>query len=141
MLGSYEATVSALSDSMIRERCPASAAVRSGDAACFVLAQIGRMPDYLRWPMRCLTRLFDLCGWRPGRGCFHAQEHPRRWRQIECWRRSRLGVCRDLIRLYESLVIFWCYSAAHDENDEQVVPLGTAFGRGDRPPAERVAAG
>jgi len=74
--------------------------------ARFVLTQHAAMPDYLRIPMRCLVLAFDawamLWTGRP----FHALQHERRWRFVEAWSRSPLGFQRDLVKFFESLVLF-----------------------------------
>lgn len=107
-------TVSALCYSMLNEqRKPAV-----GDACDlspnvvvnFVLDQHGRMPDYLRLPFLLFTVLFDLAGVVQRGTLFHRMEHSDRQRQIEAWRNSRFSLARDLIRFYESLVVFCWYS-------------------------------
>jgi hypothetical protein len=64
------------------------------------------MPDFLRFPIACLTLIFDLVGIAYGGSPFHRLPHSVRWRQIESWKNSPIGFCRDLIRFYESLVVF-----------------------------------
>ena len=44
----------------------------------------------------------------------HQQGHDRRWKQVEAWRSSKVGPCRDLVRFYESLVVFGSYSMGPD---------------------------
>jgi NAD(P)-dependent dehydrogenase (short-subunit alcohol dehydrogenase family) len=85
----------------------------------FVVAQHGRMPDYLRAPLFLLTVLFNLAGLWHARTPFHRQLPVDRRRQIAAWRRSRFRVARDFVRLYESLVLFSWYSmlTAHVEPD------------------------
>ena len=76
----------------------------------FVVAQHGRMPDYLRWPIRLATAAFDLFGFaRYGRR-FHTQSHATRWRQIEVWRDGPFRPARDFIRFYESLILYRWYA-------------------------------
>jgi hypothetical protein len=62
---------------------------------------------------------------------FHVQDHPARWRQVEAWRRSRLGPCRDLIRFYESMAIFAWFSGcdAEPSGSADRGALGAAAGR------------
>jgi hypothetical protein len=113
----FEATVSALSYSIVRERCRPSDPSRDDPpnrVVGFVLEQHGRMAAYLRFPLAALTIGFDAWGLlRAGRP-FHRQGHDRRWRQVEDWRSSRIGPCRDLVRFYESLVVFGSYSMRPD---------------------------
>jgi len=117
MLLSFEETVSALCYSIIRERCGPpgpEAEFPNNRVVRFVLEQHGRMPDFLRFGLRELTVLFDLCGLlRRGRP-FHRWDHEQRLKQIAAWRSSSLGFRRDLIKFYESLVVFCWYSIAHE---------------------------
>lgn len=79
------------------------------DVVAFVAAQQRRMPDILRRPILLLTLLF---GWsaflRTGR-VFHRQALRVRAAHVAAWRTSRLGVCRDLIRFYESVALLALY--------------------------------
>ncbi|WP_211176370.1 hypothetical protein [Brasilonema sp. UFV-L1] len=77
----------------------------------FVLEQHSRMPDFLRFPIICLTLIFDLAGIIQAGSLFHSQSPIQRWRQIESWKNSPIGPLRDLIRFYESLVIFDWFSS------------------------------
>jgi hypothetical protein len=113
----FETTVSALSYSIIRERCRASdpAEDHPGNRVVgFVLEQHGRMAAYLRWPLAALTLGFDAWGVIGAGRPFHHQDHAARWRQVESWRASPIGPCRDLVRFYESLVVFGAYSMGRD---------------------------
>lgn len=111
-MSSFEATVSAICYSVIRERCPPCSGMDfpNNRVVRFVLEQHARMPDYLRFPFRCLTLAFDWCGVLNRGRRFHRQTHEMRWLQIEVWCRSRLAICRDLMRLYQSLVVFDWYA-------------------------------
>lgn len=114
---SFEATVSALAYSLMREACGDDGTRRCfphNRVVRFVLAQHAGMPDYLRLPMRCLVLVFDAwtlprCG-RP----FHRLPHHSRWQALDRWRRSRLGVRRNLVRFFEGLVVFGWYAETHD---------------------------
>ena len=119
MLLSFDATVSALAESIIRERCRGDGAAARGSpepVARFVLATHARMPDYLRLPLRSLTLGFDawplLSAGRP----FHRRPHEHRWRQIQAWKDSRLGFRRDLIKFYETLSIFGWYAELYGQD-------------------------
>lgn len=110
MLLSFPGTVSALAASIIRERCGVGEEPLGPPVAVFLLQTHARMPDYLRLPLTCLTLAFDASALlRSGRP-FHRLSHERRWRQIEAWRTSTLAFRRDLVRFYETLAIFGCYS-------------------------------
>ena len=109
----FSTTVSALCYSIVRERCHATDPPHDfphNRAVRFVIEQHGRMPEYLRLPFALVTVAF---GWssvvRYGRP-FHRLRHSQRWRQVEAWRDSRFGPCRDLIKFYESFVIFFWHS-------------------------------
>jgi hypothetical protein len=113
----FQATVAALCATLIEEVCwpPADDADPRLEAVLrYVLDQQGRMPDYLRWPMRCLTLAFDWWGVFRGGGRFHRLSPAARRRQLAEWRAARLGFCRDFVRFYESLVVFSWFSCTHD---------------------------
>ncbi len=109
----FRSTVSALCYSVLYERCGDHGS--DGDfphnrTVAFVLDQHGRMPEYLRLPFAAVTLAFDASSvLRHGR-CFHRLPHTARWKQIEAWRSAALAPCRDLIRFYESFVIFHWHS-------------------------------
>jgi hypothetical protein len=113
----FNNTVSALCYSIIDHRCyhnhentdfPHNRIVQ------FVLQQYQRMPDYLKLPIFILTILFNIWGFFR-KGClFHRQLDKVRWQQIEAWKQSQFSIFQDLIRFYESLVIF-CWQAERYE--------------------------
>ena len=113
--GAFRKAASALSYTLARDRYgavapefPVNRVVR------FVMDQHGRLPDYMRFPLKVLTVLFDYAAvLRHGRR-FHKLPHDKRCRRIEAWRQSWLGPFRDLIRLYEALVVYCCFSITHD---------------------------
>lgn len=114
MILSFKSTVSALCYSIIQQRFePINPALDfpNNEVTRFVLQQHNRMPDFLRLPIICLTLAFDLAGIVQGGALFHRLPHSVRWRQIESWKNSSIGFCRDLIRFYESLVVFDWYSS------------------------------
>ncbi len=116
-MNSFQATVSAFCYSFVAERClpPHQADFPHNRVTQFVLEQHRRMPDYLRLPIVVLTWLFDLGGILYGFRRFHRLEHSLRWRQIEAWRQSRLGFCREFVRFYESLMTFAYYSEKYEQ--------------------------
>ena len=63
------------------------------------------MPDYLRMPMRVLTLLFDCTGILRGGRLFRALPLDARQAQLAAWRDSRIGLCRNFVRFYESLFL------------------------------------
>jgi hypothetical protein len=79
------------------------------DVVVFVLGQWQRMPRFLAWPLRLATVAFAARGLLSG-GFFHQLPPQRRRLQLETWRASSIGPCRDLIRFYRSLAILALYS-------------------------------
>ena len=109
----FRSTVSALCYSILYERCKpltTDSEFPHNRAALFVLAQQGRMPEYLRLPFAAVTLAFGASSVLRHGKFFHSLPHASRWRQIEAWRSASLGPCRDLIRFYESFVIFHWHS-------------------------------
>ncbi len=121
---SFEKTVSALAGAIADQRCgPAASAVPHERVADFVLAQHGRMPDYLRLPLKTLTLVFSLSSVITSGRRFHRLSSERQRRQVARWKRSWLGPCRDLIKFFESLVIFGCYA------ESETLAASPFFGR------------
>jgi hypothetical protein len=63
------------------------------------------MPDYLRLPVRVLTFCFDMSGIYFGGKRFQKLLPAERDKQFSAWKASRLGLCRNFIRFYESLYL------------------------------------
>ncbi|MGI9308448.1 MAG: hypothetical protein ACR2P6_04230 [Gammaproteobacteria bacterium] len=63
------------------------------------------MPDYLRFPIACLTYAFDLSGIFYGGRRFHRLDTVKQLRQVQAWKSSRFGPSQNLIRFYESLFL------------------------------------
>lgn len=104
----FEATVSALSYSLVRERCLAGQTTpvfQSNDVTRFIFRQQKRMPDFLHFPFVILTLAFALESVVRYGAFFHRQSPERRWLQILAWKNSRLGFRRDFVRFYESLAV------------------------------------
>src|SRR6266404_3671563 len=113
----FHDSVSALVYSLAQPHAvPESLQAPYNDLTRFVLEQHARMPDYLSAPMVAATLAFDLCGLAQARGKFHSRPLLIRASQIAAWKRSRLSICRDLIRCHESLVTLtlYCRLAAAD---------------------------
>lgn len=118
MILNFKSTVSALCYSIIQQHfSPLDSALDfpHNQVTHFVLEQHRRMPDFLRLPIVCLTIAFDLAGIAQGGTLFHHQPHSARSHQITAWKNSALGPCRDLMRFYESLVVFDWYSRKSDK--------------------------
>jgi hypothetical protein len=117
---SFAKTVSALTYSIIHERCARAGrgtVFPHNRVVSFVLQQHGGMPDYLRLPLAALTVAFDLWAVPFTGRRFHRLPHEHRWRQVRAWKGSALGFRRDLVQFYESLVIFGCYAELYDSVD------------------------
>jgi hypothetical protein len=117
--------VTTLSESIIRERGQLSEeGVRSftNPVAYFVLEQSRRMPDYLRFPFKCLTLIFGawpvLITGRP----FHQLPHEQRVRQVRAWRNSRLRLRYDFIKFFDAFVMFALYSERYPDDDRHQMP-------------------
>jgi hypothetical protein len=113
MRSRFQNTASALCYSIIEQRCESASSALTfhhNKVVCFVLQQHSRMSDFLQLPIVVLTLIFDLWGIVQGGTLFHRLPPSVRWLQIESWRRSPIGACRDLIRFYESLTIFSYYA-------------------------------
>ncbi len=114
---SFEATVSALTDALIREHGGPEPDARQqvvDGVVRFVLAQHGRMPDHLRLPLVVLTCGFGWLSLLTAGAPFHRLPPDRRRRRVRAWRTARLGVCRDLVRFWETLVVFGRVSLASE---------------------------
>jgi choline dehydrogenase-like flavoprotein len=79
----------------------------------FVLAQHGRMPDYLRTPFVLATLFFNYAALLTAGKPFHNLSSEQQWKHIE--RARNLGPFRDLMRFYEGLSVF----AYGDEMERQ----------------------
>jgi hypothetical protein len=103
---SFETTVSALTDALIREHGGPDPSPLHDRVVRFVLTQHGRMPDYLRLPLFVLTCIFGWLAVATAGAPFHRLSSERRGRWVRAWRTARLGPCRDLVRFWETLVVF-----------------------------------
>jgi hypothetical protein len=118
---SFEGTVSAVTYSIIQERCSDHGErerFAHNRVVRFVLAQAAAMPDHLHLPFHCLVLVLDAWPVAVTGRPFHRLPHDQRWRVIERWRRSRLGFRRDLVRFFESLVIFAWFGDNHEPRRE-----------------------
>lgn len=124
----YDDTVSALAYSVGQahaEEGGADCQPPYNDLARFITRQQAHLPDYLHLPMRMATLGFDLAGALRAGQVFHRQPPATRQRQVEAWKRARLGFERDLIRYYESLATLALYSRGAPDGDD-VSPASTA---------------
>jgi hypothetical protein len=90
--------------------------VQTAAVASFLIGTHARIPDYLRLPLMVLTLAFDAWGVPTAGRPFHRLPLQARAKQIETWRRSRIGPRRDLIKFFETLAIFGIYSDKYPED-------------------------
>ena len=117
----FKHTVSALAYSLIYERCHEDSEkdiFPHNQVVNFVLEQHGRSPDFLRTPLKIMTLVFDAWSVLTLGDPFHRLPHERRWCQVQNWRSSRLGLCRNFIRFYENLVIYCWYAIGYERVQE-----------------------
>ncbi|MGB3404422.1 MAG: hypothetical protein WBA77_17185 [Microcoleaceae cyanobacterium] len=115
----FENTASALCYSIIHHRCEndnKNTDFPHNRIVQFVLQQHQRMPDYLKLPIFLLTILFNIWGFFRSGSLFHRQLDIVRWQQIESWKQSPISVFQDLIRFYESLVIFGWQAERYEQS-------------------------
>lgn len=115
MIPRFAATVSAITYSVVRERCGMADAPARNRVVAFILDRHANLPDYMRLPLRLATIGLDgstlLTTGRP----FHLLPHEQRWQRIERWRASPLGPIRNLLRFYEGLAVFGEYGEIHGD--------------------------
>ena len=102
----FEDTVSALTYSLIAEHGGAAYSPVHNAVARFVVEQHGRAPDFLRLALALATVVLDASGVLLAGRPFRRLEPARRRGVLGAWARAPLGPCRDLVRFYESLVVF-----------------------------------
>ncbi len=84
---SFKKTVLALADTIASQRCgPTTSGVSRERVADFVLAQHGRMPDYLRLPLKILTLVFSISSVVTSGRRFHRLSDDRQCRQVSRWK-------------------------------------------------------
>jgi len=104
---SYINIIVAISDTFGSQHLQGAEISRLDDQAIAaeIVACQGNMPDYLRVPMRVLTWLFDWAGLIRCGSRFQQLDRPRKLARINAWRNSRIGLCRNFVRFYESLFL------------------------------------
>ena len=112
----FENTVSALCYEIGRENSGGEPLFGPpyNDVAAFVRRQIDAMPFVLGMGVRVATILFSLAAIPRNLKVFHRAERERRRVQIAIWSASKLSPCRDLMKLYTSLVLLVLYSRKDD---------------------------
>ncbi|MBI5239098.1 MAG: hypothetical protein HY926_01360 [Elusimicrobia bacterium] len=80
------------------------------DVARFVDEAVGRMPSPQGLGVRLLAIAFDLSAFPSCGELFHRLDPEARAARLSAWRQSRLAVCRQFVRLHESLAVFRLYA-------------------------------
>jgi hypothetical protein len=131
----FQATVSAVTASVMQERfgqtddaergrparpecrrdARAPGLVNPDKVQSFVITQHGQMPDYARMAIWLLSLLLDASPLINFEKPFHMLSHEKRWRHALSWKQSPIALCRDLIRFYETLIVFAWYSEREPE--------------------------
>ena len=102
---SYINIIVAISDTFGCQHLEGTSIVSPGNEtiAAEIIACQCNMPDYMRMPIRLLTWLFDWSGFISNGRRFQKLDQAKKLAQIDAWRHSRVGLCRNFIRFYESL--------------------------------------
>ena len=111
----FSAAVSALTYSVILARCGEIQPATANRATDYILGSHERLPDFMRLPLRLATLGLDASTLLTTGKPLHQLPHPQRWRRIQRWRESRLGVFRSLLRFYEGLALFAWYAEIHGD--------------------------
>jgi hypothetical protein len=72
----------------------------------FIFDQCQRMPDHMGFAIRILTIIFALWALVWKQNLFHCMSLLQRKRILDQLRASRIGICRDFIRFYQTLTVF-----------------------------------
>jgi hypothetical protein len=88
-------------------------AADTGVIAAEIIDQQGRIPDYLRLPLHTVTIIFDWSGILSGGRRFQAKDTAGKIAQLEHWKYSRIGFCRNFIRFYDSLFLLIALQEEH----------------------------
>src|SRR5690349_2690703 len=102
----FEDTVSALTYSLIVQHGGPPWSPLHNRVVRFVVEQHGRSPDFLRLALLVATCAFDVSALVLAGRRFHRLPPARRRRALDAWTRAPLRACRDLVRFYESFVVF-----------------------------------
>lgn len=109
--GAFARTVAALVEAVVEERL-APDARHLPETTRFVVDQHARMPAHLRAGVRLATLGFGWAAALHGGRPFHGASPAARRACLARWRRARLAPCRDLVRFWESLVVYGWVAAA-----------------------------
>ena len=118
----FQKTVSALVATILENRfgvLPQQKPELCGRVVGFVVAQCGRMPDYLRFPFVVLTCYFGLISIVLTGKPFHGGSLVQRSKQVLRWKTAALGPHKNLIKFYESFAIFKYYDLLESGNERE----------------------
>ena len=127
----FHSTASAIVYASVSSTALPSSHRRLNWVVSFVLHQQAAMPDFLRFPIIALTLVFDLFGLFLFFGFFHKQCLRRRQIQLEFWRNSSFGPCRDFVRFYDSLAtLAWTETSVpfFDQENSRYAPALVGLG-------------
>lgn len=105
---SYKNVIESLSEGLTRIHLDGPRDATNPDSSFIAAELISRqeqMPDFMRLPIRLLTVCFNLSGLLHGGQLFRHMPDDARTQRILAWKHSRVGLCRNLIRFYESLFL------------------------------------
>jgi hypothetical protein len=94
------------------------------DAAQFVLEALRRMPAIYSVGVKGLTCFFACAGVAYGGRSFRNNSLPQRIKQWKRWQSHRIALCRDLVKLYESLILLTLYSRPGVVNTKAMEAVG-----------------
>ncbi len=121
MPGLFSKTVSAICDQLAQMEDGGPRESQAPVVTAWVMEQWVRMPRFLAWPVCAGTIVFSLCGLVTRGALFHRLPAERKQSQLEAWRNSSIGACRDLVRFYRSLAVLAYYSATYTGEQRQGV--------------------
>jgi len=103
---SYPKIISAISSELQRRYArDDEESVREMGVVSEIIERQNAMPDYLCFPMRALTRIFDYWGVVAAGKRFQNLDAANQARVFDAWKKSRFNVCRNFARFYESLYL------------------------------------
>jgi len=103
---SYPKIIAAITTELQRRYAgEAKESARETGVVSEIIERQNAMPDYLRFPMRLLTRIFDFWGLVAAGSRFQNLDPASQSRMFDAWKKSRFNVCRNFVRFYESLYL------------------------------------
>jgi len=84
--------------------------INKNDAVRFVIRQYNRTPDLYRVPIFIITIIFNFYVLAVRGSFFYRLTPEQRFDIIKKCKRSRIGIIRDFIKYYDSIVMLYTYS-------------------------------